>query len=391
MYTFADRLNGITGSAIRQIFMLLADPEIISFAGGNPSPESFPKEKLADLSACILREQGDTVLQYGGTLGFHSLKDLVAERLDKIGVHAKKDEVIIISGSSQGLDLTAKSFLNPGDRVLVESPTFLGALQTFLIYQADLKSVRTDENGLIPEDLEKKIREHRPKFLYTIPTFQNPTGLTMSLERRKEVLAICEKEGVIVLEDDPYRDLRYAGEPLPPIKSFDRNNKVIYLFSFSKIISPGLRVGAAVADREIIGKFNICKQGVDVHTSNLAQALAEAYCRSGELEDHIKLANEMYKKQMETMLSLMDALLPGEVKHTVPQGGLFIWAELPEGMDATVIFKKAVEKKVAFVPGTHFYCEGGHENTLRLNFSMASIAQIEQGMERLADVIKTNM
>jgi len=391
MYSFADRLTGITGSAIRQIFMLLQDPEIISFAGGNPSPQSFPKETLAKLAERILKEQGEAVLQYGGTIGMHSLRDTTLAELAKIGIQAGRDEIIIISGSSQGLDLTAKAFLNPGDRVLVESPTFLGALQTFLIYQADIKSVQTDENGLIPEDLEKKIKLHRPKFLYTIPTFQNPTGLTMAEDRRREVLSICEREGVIVLEDDPYRDLRYAGEPLPPIKTFDKNNNVIYLFSFSKIISPGLRVGAAVADKEIIGKFNICKQGADVHTSNLAQALADAYCRSGELEAHKKRINEMYKKQMETMLSLMDTLFPGEVKHTVPQGGLFIWAELPEGVDATAIFKKAVEKKVAFVPGTHFYCEGGHENTLRLNFSMASLPQIEEGMERLAQVIKANM
>ena len=191
-----------------------------------------------------------------------SLIETVAQRLEKAGIHAKREEIIITSGSSQGIDLTAKTFINPGDRVLVESPTFLGALQTFLVYQADLKSVETDGKGLIPEDLEKKIKMHRPKFLYTIPTFQNPTGITMVLERRKHVLEICERNGVVILEDDPYRDLRYTGEALPPIKSFDKTGNVIYLFSFSKIISPGIRVGAAVADKEIIQKFNICKQGV---------------------------------------------------------------------------------------------------------------------------------
>jgi 2-aminoadipate transaminase len=390
MYSFADRLNGISGSAIRQIFMLLEDPEIISFAGGNPSPQSFPSEELSGMAMEIIKKQGSTVLQYGGTVGLPSLIDSVAARVAKTGIQAKNDEIIIISGSSQGIDLMAKAFINPGDCVLVESPTFLGALQTFLVYQADLKSVETDACGLIPEDLEKKIKLHKPKFLYTIPTFQNPTGITMIEERRKKVLEICEKAGVLILEDDPYRDLRYAGRALPPIKSCDTTGNVVYLFSFSKIISPGIRVGAAVADAKIIQKFNVCKQGVDVHTSNLSQAMADAYCRSGLLEPHIAHINAMYRQQMDRMLLLLDSFLPG-VKHTVPEGGLFIWAELPEGKDALNVFKKAVEKKVAFVPGTHFYCEGGHENTLRLNFSMASIPQIEAGMERLAAVIRENM
>lgn len=390
MYSFAQRLDGITGSAIRQIFMLLEDPEIISFAGGNPSPKSFPSEELSQITADILKKQGASVLQYGGTIGLPSLIETVAGRLKEIGIHANKGEVIITSGSSQGIDLMAKAFINPGDCVLVESPTFLGALQTFMVYQADLKSVETDDNGLIPEDLEKKIRLYKPKFLYTIPTFQNPTGVTMAENRRKKVLEICEKAGVIILEDDPYRDLRYAGKALPPIKSFDTTGNVVYLFSFSKIISPGIRVGAAVADEKIIQKFNICKQGVDVHTSNLSQAIADSYCRSGLLEPHIAQINAMYRQQMDRMLLLLDSMLPG-IRHTVPEGGLFIWAELPEGKDATVIFKKAVEKKVAFVPGTHFYCEGGHENTLRLNFSMATIPQIEAGMERLAAVIRESM
>lgn len=391
MFSFADRLNGITGSAIRQILSLMADPEIISFAGGNPSPESFPVEYLAGLASDILKNHGKTVLQYGGTIGMPSLIEAVVERLKRTGIQAKKEEVIITSGSSQGIDLAAKVFLNPGDRVLVESPTFLGALQTFLVYQADLKSVEADEKGLVPEDLENKIKIYKPKFLYTIPTFQNPTGITMALDRRKQVLEICEKHSVVILEDDPYRDLRYTGKPLPPIKSFDKTGNVIYLLSFSKIISPGIRVGAAVADEKIIQKFNICKQGADVHTANLTQAISEAYCKSGELEEHIARINAMYKKQMDTMLSLLDRLFPDGVKHTVPEGGLFIWVELPEGIDTLDVFKKAVERKVAFVPGTHFYCEGGHKNTLRLNFSMATIPQIEEGMARLAQVVRENI
>jgi 2-aminoadipate transaminase len=317
-----------------------------------------------------------------------SLRDTVSERLKAAGINASREEVIITSGSSQGINLTTRAFINPGDTILVESPTFLGALQTFYLYQARLKSVRTDDYGLIPEDLEESIKLHRPKFLYIIPTFQNPTGRTLCYQRRKQVLEICEKHDVIILEDDPYRDLRYTGEALPPIKSFDTTNRVIYLYSFSKIISPGLRVGAAVADKEIIAKFNICKQGEDVHTSNLSQALTDAYCRSGQLEEHIEKINAMYKKQMQTMLNLLDTLFPKEVKYTLPEGGLFIWAELPVKIDAALLFKKSLEKKVVFVPGEHFYCEKPNKNTLRLNFSMASPQQIEEGMTRLAEVIK---
>lgn len=388
MYKFADRLNGVTGSAIRQIFTLLADPEIISFAGGNPSPDSFPQDALSRLAAEIIRNDGRSVLQYGVTAGISSLKETVLDRLSKIGIHADSAETIITSGSSQGINLAARVFLNPGDRILVESPTFLGALQTFYLYQADVKNVRMDECGLIPEDLEEKIKQHRPKFLYTIPTFQNPTGRTLSEARRKQVLDICEKYDVLVLEDDPYRDLRYSGEALLPIKSMDTSSRVIYLYSFSKIISPGLRVGAAVADKEIIAKINICKQGEDVHTANLSQALVDAYCRSGQLENHIAETNAMYSKQLQAMLELLRAEFPKQVKYTQPEGGLFIWAELPEGIDTKAVFDKALEKKVVFVPGEHFYCETPKKNTLRLNYSMASIQQIETGMKRLAEVVK---
>ncbi len=391
MYRFADRTSGISGSAIRQIFKLLADPEIISFAGGNPSPKSFPSDELSDLSQKLIRDAGSTVLQYGVTGGMSALKETVASNLAAIGIQAGGNDMIITSGTSQGIELMAKAFINPGDRVLVESPTFLGALQSFYMFQADTKSVQTDENGLVPEDLEDKIKRFDPKFLYAIPTFQNPTGRTLSAERRKQVLAICEKYGVIILEDDPYRDLRYTGEAVPPIKAYDTTGLVVYLYSFSKIISPGLRVGAAVADPEIIAKLNICKQGEDLHTSNLSQALVNAYCRSGQMADHIAGICAMYSRQMQAMLGLLESKFPKEVTYTVPEGGLFTWVTLPEGTDAAELFKKSLEKKVVFVPGEYFYCEAPCKNTLRLNFSMASIAQIEEGMGALAEVIKASI
>ncbi len=388
MVQFADRMNGMTGSVIRQIFKLLADPAIISFAGGNPSPQSFPGSELAELSLEILGKNSATVLQYGVTTGMESLRETVAGNLRAIGIQARGGEVMITSGSSQGINLTARAFVNPGDVVLVESPTFLGALQTFYLYQAQVKSVHTDACGLIPEDLEEKIKRYKPKFLYTIPTFQNPTGRTISPERRKKVLEICVKYGVFVLEDDPYRDLRYSGDPVPPIKSYDTSNQVIYLYSFSKIISPGLRVGAVAADQAILDKFNICKQGEDVHTSNLSQALVDAYCKAGLLWEHISKICAMYKQQRDAMLWHLQTEFPGEVKYSVPDGGLFIWVELPKGMNAESLFEKALARKVLFVPGEHFYCDQPEKNTLRLNFSMASVPQIEQGMATLAAAVK---
>ncbi len=388
MVSFADRMNGVSGSAIRQIFKLLADPGVISFAGGNPSPLSFPGKELAGIAAKVLENSAATVLQYGVTSGMTSLKETVRNNLGAIGIHADDDEVIITSGASQGINLTARVLVNPGDVILVESPTFLGALQSFYLYQAQVKSVNTDAYGLIPEDLEEKIKQYKPKFLYTIPTFQNPTGRTLIFTRRRQILEICEKYGVMILEDDPYRDLRYMGEPIAPIKSLDTTGNVIYLYSFSKIISPGLRVGAAVADKAVIDKFNICKQGEDVHTSNLSQALVDAYCRSGILPEHIAQTNAMYRTQMQTMLGMLYTEFPEEIHYTTPDGGLFIWVELPERIDADALFQKALDRKVVFVPGEHFYCEQPKKNTLRLNFSMASVPKIEQGMTALSKTVK---
>ena len=310
--------------------------------------------------------------------------------MKKRGINAPCDEVIITSGSTQGIGLAAKTLLNPGDAVLCESPSFIGALQTFLTYEANLQGVAMDEHGMVIEDLEEKIKKHKPKFVYTVPTFQNPTGKTLPLERRRAMLEICEKYGVLILEDDPYCDLRYSGAPVPPIKSFDKNNTVIYLMSFSKIISPGLRVGAAIADSRIIAKYNIAKQGEDLHTSNLSQEIVNAYANSGKLEPHISEVCESYGKKRDAMLNKLEGF-PKGVTFTRPDGGLFIWVTLPEGMDAVALFKQCVDAGVAFVPGTHFYPEGGHLNTMRLNFSMPSIEQIDKGCDILKGVIEKNI
>ncbi len=385
-YLFAERFDGVEGSAIRAIFSLLGDPEIISFAGGNPSPKTFPADKLAGYAAKLIREQGDSVLQYGGTLGTADLLGQVQKLFEAEGLSPKKEELIILSGSSQGIDLLTKTLINPGDRIIVESPTFLGAIQTFKMYQADLIEAEMDEHGLIMEKLEKQIVQYQPKFIYTIPTFQNPTGRTLPAERRKQLAALAEKYGVIVLEDDPYAALRYAGEQQPSIKSFDRANRVVKLMSFSKTISPGLRVGAAYAPAEIIAKFNLGKQGQDVHTSNLTQQMVCEYIREGAYFDGIAANCAYYAGKLDAMYAAAEKYFPQGTKLVKPEGGMFLWAELPEGINATALFEEAVGRKVAYVPGTHFYAQGGHDNTLRLNYTMADEAEIEKGMQLLGEL-----
>lgn len=387
---FAKRLDRVTGSAIRAIFELLKDPTIISFAGGNPAPECFPSEDVADIAASLIRAHGDAILQYGGTPGIGELKDTVLAMAQKRGITASPDQVIITSGSTQGIGLAAKTLLNPGDTILTESPTFIGALQTFLCYEANVVGVDMDDQGMLIEDLEDKIVRYKPKFVYTISTFQNPTGRTLPAERRKKLLDICQKHGVLILEDDPYCDLRYSGEAVAPIKSMDTDNTVIYLMSFSKIISPGLRVGAAIADPRIIGKYNIAKQGEDLHTSNLSQEIVNGYMRSGKAETHIEKICANYRAKRDAMLKKLEGF-PQGVTFTRPDGGLFIWAELPESVDAEALFKTCVDKGVAYVPGTHFYPEGGHKNTIRLNFSMPSLEKIDTGMDILKKVIEENL
>ncbi len=385
-YLFAERFDGVEGSAIRAIFSLLGDPEIISFAGGNPSPKTFPADKLAGYAARLIREQGDSVLQYGGTLGTAELLGQVQKLFEAEGLSPRKEELIILSGSSQGIDLLAKTLINPGDRIIVESPTFLGAIQTFKMYQAELIEAEMDEHGLVIADLEEKIAKYQPKFIYTIPTFQNPTGRTLPAERRRQVAQLAEKYGVIILEDDPYAALRYAGEAQPSIKSFDRANRVVKLMSFSKTISPGLRVGAAYAPAEIIAKFNLGKQGQDVHTSNLTQGLVCEYIKEGAYFGGIEANCAYYAGKLDAMYAAAQKYFPKGTKLVKPEGGMFLWAELPEGIDATALFEEAVRRKVAYVPGTHFYAHGGHHNTLRLNYTMADEAQIEKGMQLLGEL-----
>jgi len=388
---FAKRFDGISGSAIREIFKLLAQPGMISFAGGNPAMSSLPDETVSLLAQEALKENGKAILQYGATEGYAPLlESLPAYLTEQLGVKVEKSNVLPTTGSTQAMDLMCKALIDPGDVILVEDPTFLGNMQCMRLYQAKLVPVPSDENGILLDKLEEAVLKYHPKMLYIIPTFQNPTGRTLALERRKPIAEMAAKYGFIVAEDDPYRDLRYSGSPLPAIKSFDTTGHVVFMGSFSKIISPGLRVGCLVADPLILRKCTIGKQSSDVHTANLNQAVVDKYLRKGLLPGHIKEICKSYDEQMNAMLDELKSF-PEGTTSTHPEGGLFIWVTLPEGMDALKLLNKCVEKRVAYVPGTHFFADGGHENTLRLNFSMCDADTIRRGMKVLKSVIEENM
>ncbi|MBP3637273.1 MAG: PLP-dependent aminotransferase family protein [Clostridia bacterium] len=383
---FASRFDGVSGSAIREIFKMIAKPGMISFAGGNPAASALPDEKVAELAQKVLRENGKAILQYGATEGYAPfLESLKAYAEKQLGCEVTG--ILPTTGSTQGMDLLCKALINPGDVILVENPSFLGNLQCMNLYQAKLVPVESDENGLMLDKLEEAIIKHHPKMLYTIPTFQNPTGKALAADRRQPIAEMAAKYGMVVAEDDPYRDLRYAGSPIPSIKSYDKEGWVVFLGSFSKIISPGLRVGFMVGDPRILRKCTIGKQSADVHTANLNQAIVDQFLRQDLLPAHIASICESYKAQMNAMLDEL-ATFPEGTRYTKPEGGLFIWVELPEGIEAKAMLEKAVERHVAYVPGTHFFCDGGHDNTFRLNFSNSSIEQIHEGMKILRELIE---
>ena len=388
---FAKHMAPISGSAIRDIFKLLGKPGMISFAGGNPSNAALEPEVIGPLAQEVICSVGAPILQYGATEGYLPLKGSIHEYLLSCGVPCEESEILPTSGSTQGMDLLLKALIDPGDVVLVEDPTFLGALQAIKTYHAKIVPVKSDENGILTDALEEAMKTYKPKLAYIIPTFQNPTGTTLNLERRKRVAELAARYGVIVAEDDPYHDLRYEGEALPTIKSFDREGWIVYLASFSKIISPGMRVGAMVVSfPTLMRKCVIGKQSSDLHNPLMTQAIVDAYLRKGLLPDHVKRILVGYKAQLDAMVEGFKAF-PEGTKLSKPQGGLFVWAELPENVNTTELLKKAVDQGVAYVPGTHFYAGGGHHNTIRLNFSNSPVDKIALGMEKLSKVIKENM
>lgn len=390
-FTYSDRMANMNGTATREIFKLLSCPEIISFAGGLPATEALPTEAVREIAADILsRADAYKLLQYGTTEGYPPLIEEIGKLTQAFGVTAEdKSNVLILSGGQQGIDLMCKSFLNKGDTVLVEDPTYLAALQIFNSYEAHTVGVRALADGLDIEDLEEKIKRYRPKFIYLVPTFSNPTGKTYTAENRKQIARVTAKHGVPVLEDDPYARLRFSGEPVPALYSFAEADNVVYQMSFSKILSPGLRVGAAVGNREIIRKMAIGKQGTDLHTSLLAQAITAEYCKRGLLEPAVEKSLPLYRTRKQAMMRGIDRYMPAEFVHTDPQGGLFVWGEFAgTDIDTAALLAKAVERNVAYIQGQVFYADGRGKNTIRLNYSNASEDKIDVGMHALGDFFK---
>ena len=385
----SDKVKSLEGSAIREMFKLMANPEIISFAGGSPDSSLFPNEELAAIADEILRKQGALALQYGITEGYAPLREWVINRLSGQGIPASADNTIIVSGGQQGIDLAAKSLLNAGDAVICENPSFIGGLNCFRSYNAKIYGVEMEEDGINVEKLEETLKATgNVKILYTIATFQNPSGITMSLEKRRKVLELAEAYDFVIFEDNPYGELRFSGEPVPTLKSLDKNGRVVYFGSFSKILSPGMRIGFACAEPELISKMVICKQVQDVHTPVLTQMIAHEFVTRYSIDEHIAKISKVYGEKCAFMMEKMDALFPDCVTHTRPQGGLFLFCTMPDGVDSKELLKEAIASNVAFVPGaTAMVDDSKVYSSFRLNYSMASFEQIDKGINILADVL----
>jgi 2-aminoadipate transaminase len=389
---FAARMENIKGSAIRELLKLTEDPSIISFAGGLPAPELFPVKELEEVTIKVLREDGRAALQYSATEGFLPLREKIAQRMKKINVECEAKDILITSGSQQGLEFSGKIFLNEGDIVICESPSYLGALNAFKAYLPKFVDISMDEDGMIIEELEKALEQNpNTKFIYTIPDFQNPSGRTMSLERRKKLLELAYKFNVPVVEDNPYGELRFEGEMIPAIKSFDTKGLVIHLGTFSKTFCPGLRLGWVVASPEILSKYILIKQGADLQSSTIAQREISKFLEMYDLDKHVENLIKVYRKRRDLMIETMEKEFPPSVTFTRPQGGLFTWATFPENMDAAEIMKKSLEVKVAFVPGQSFFSNGQHKNHGRFNYSNMPEDKIVEGITRLGKVLKSMM
>lgn len=388
---FASRMEGVKGSAIREMFKLMADPAIISFAGGNPSPDTFPAEALQRISARVLGESPAKCLQYSVTEGYIPLVGKVTERLKKQNIVKDNDKVIITTGGQQAIDLGAKAVLNPGDGVACETPSFIGALNCFRTYEAKLYGVPLLDDGLDTNALEKTLDENKNiKILYIIPTFQNPMGVTTSLEKRKKILEICKAKNVLIIEDNPYGELRFEGEDVPTIKALDEDgDTVLYCGSFSKVLSPGLRIGFACANEKLIEKMVVLKQVNDVHTNVFSQIMADEWLTECDFEEHLELCRNVYRKKCALMLKTMDEEFPDYVTYTRPQGGLFIYCTIQKDVDTAEIVKESIAKKVAFVPGCNFMTDVSEKTScFRLNYSTMDDESIVKGIKILAQVLK---
>lgn len=398
-HRFAQRTQKMKGSAIRELLKLVEQPDVISFAGGLPAPDVFPIEEFRAACDRVLTTKGAMALQYGSTEGYTPLREMIARHSSRYGINISADNILITSGSQQALDLLGKIFINRGDRILVESPTYLGALQAWNAYGAEYVTVPSDEFGMNPDFLEEALRTG-PKFMYVLPNFQNPTGVTIPLERRLRILELADRYGVPIIEDDPYGQLRFEGEHLPALNVLDSQiraggetyaGNVIYLSTFSKILAPGLRLAWVIAPETVIKKLVLAKQGADLHSATFNQVVAHEVGQHGFLDQHIVKIRNVYRERRDNMFSVLEEHMPEGVKWTHPQGGLFLWITLPAPLNSDQLFPVAVSEKVAFVPGSGFHPNGGGTNTMRINFSFPTPEQTNEGIARLSRVIRRHM
>ncbi len=398
-YRYAQRTQRMKASAIRELLKVTEQPDMISFGGGFPAPDVFPVEEFRRACNHVLDRMGPESLQYSGTDGYAPLRQMISRHTVKLGINVDIDNILITSGSQQALDLLGKIFINRGDRILVENPTYLGALQAWNAYGADYIPVPTDEYGMRTDLLEESLRKGA-KFIYVLPNFQNPTGTTLPMERRLELIQLADRYGVPIVEDDPYGQLRYEGEDLPLVELLDSQSRVqngsytgnvIYLSTFSKILAPGIRLAWVIAPKEVIRKLGLAKQGTDLHTSTFAQMVAHEVGQHGFIDRHVKVIQQVYQERRDTMLDSLEEHMPDGVSWTHPEGGLFLWVTLPERFDATAIFPKIIEEKVAYVPGEFFHPLGDGKNTLRLNFSFCTPEKINEGIARLGKAFKKEL
>ena len=392
-YKFASRMDRMKASEIRELLKLTARPEIISFAGGLPAPELFPVKEIAQVSHDLVLKEGQKLLQYATTEGRPTLREKIAKRMtEKYKTPVVADDILITTGSQQCLDFAGKLFLDPGDVVLCESPSYLGALNAFNAYQPVFKEVPTDGEGIIPEELDKILASTpKCKFIYVIPDFQNPTGICWSLERRKKFIEVINKYDLPVFEDNPYGELRYRGESFPTLKSMDTKGLVSFLGTFSKIFCPGLRLGWIAGPHAIVEKFVMIKQSADLHTSNFDQGVADAYMDTYDLDAHVKEIVELYGHRRDLILKTMEEEFPEGVEFTRPDGGLFLWVTVPEGVSARQVFDKCIEQKVAAVIGDAFYPNDKTDRSMRVNYSCMPDDKIVEGVKRMAKAIKECM
>jgi 2-aminoadipate transaminase len=390
---FAERTKVMRSSAMRDLMALTERPDVISLAGGWPDTSTFPPDSYAALMSTVASQSCARALQYGPTEGLALVKRCIADVMRAEGIEIDTDEVLVTTGGQQVIDLVCKTLVDPGDVVVCEAPTYPGAVPTFCAYQADVVQITMDRDGMRTDELETTLQEleragRRPKFIYTVPTFHNPAGVTLSLERRRELVRIATERELLVLEDNPYGLLRYEGTPLPTLRALDGGAFVVYASTFSKILSPGVRLGWAVAPGPVLEKMNIGKQSSDLCSSSITQYFVSAYFDSGPWEDYVRSLIEIYRRRRDVMLDALAEHFPREAEWTHPEGGLFIWATLPDYIDTTDLLARALDEHVAFVPGRAAFLDGRGGSSMRLNFSGVSEELIRDGIQRLGEVVR---